>query len=571
MAICFLGTPAGAQEPPPEDTLAVDTVAAPDTDTIIHHLQPFPQHVSPGWTAGVWVWDREDLLSGTALTLADLLNQLPGFTVARAGLFALPEAASALGQVGGNIEILLDGMVLDPLQSSALDISRIELNQLRSVRVRRGMQRTRIELETLGPVDPRPFSHIEAGTGDQGSDILRGLFIAPQLLGGSLALGVERLGTDGLLRREPANTFATWLKWSRVMGDYGMAFEMRNSTVQRRGEAPARGEANRTDMVARIRGEPVPGLTAEVLLGRSEEEKKLPLDSLRESSTQMAARTTYQGRHGWVGGALRRRSHEALPALEGEVSAGVRLPGVSLVGEYVEADWHSDVTASSLELRAEAAPVLGVRPVAEWSTGRRGVPFLDDADDEPFLSRRSAQRLGVEYAGNGIRLGVAGLRVRTDQVADFGLELGAMPERYPGGLVRGLELAAEVPLGWEPLSMQASFTGWLPGDSRWIYLPATRLRAAITYHHLPLPSGNLEFNSRLELQHRGVMDVATAMGPANVPGSMGLDFHLQVRVIDVRAFIRWENITHRLDDQDYPGRTFPGQRIFWGIKWHFWN
>jgi len=39
----------------------------------------------------------------------------------------------------------------------------------------------------------------------------------------------------------------------------------------------------------------------------------------------------------------------------------------------------------------------------------------------------------------------------------------------------------------------------------------------------------------------------------------------------VRALVRWENLTNRPDLADLPGRTLPGQRVFYGVKWQFWN
>ena len=56
-----------------------------------------------------------------------------------------------------------------------------------------------------------------------------------------------------------------------------------------------------------------------------------------------------------------------------------------------------------------------------------------------------------------------------------------------------------------------------------------------------------------------------------VPGLTSLDFNLTIRILDLHAFVRWNNILHRLNQQDLPGRIFPGQRAFYGIKWSFWN
>jgi hypothetical protein len=46
---------------------------------------------------------------------------------------------------------------------------------------------------------------------------------------------------------------------------------------------------------------------------------------------------------------------------------------------------------------------------------------------------------------------------------------------------------------------------------------------------------------------------------------------VQVRVLTVHLFIRWENFTLRQRLQDFPGRVLPYTRSVYGVKWIMWN
>jgi hypothetical protein len=54
------------------------------------------------------------------------------------------------------------------------------------------------------------------------------------------------------------------------------------------------------------------------------------------------------------------------------------------------------------------------------------------------------------------------------------------------------------------------------------------------------------------------------------PAVQTLDFLLNVRVVSVRIFVRWENIA--LEDGDvFPDRRILRQRVITGLRWDFYN
>ncbi|HEX7052020.1 MAG TPA: Plug domain-containing protein [Longimicrobiales bacterium] len=554
---------------PPRDSLAADTL--PPVEVVV----PFPRGGAPGWSVGVWEWDREALLATAAVTLADLLERIVGTTPIRSGFIGAPEAVGAWGATAGRVDVVLDGFALDPLAGGSPDLSRIELIHLRRVRVERRLGGLRIELETLAPTEHEPYTMIEAGTGDLDAQVFRGLFMAPRVLGSPLAVGIDRIDSDGLRGQEPADRFTAWLKYGIISGSTGLEFELRQSSMERQvvenGVADVR-EGSRQDWTVRARGAPVPGLTAEGFFGMSAVDGRLTGTDVNAQSAQAGARAAYQGEDAWAAGAVRLRSGAVLPQVEATLSGGARLPArLRVGGDVLLAQWADGPGTVAYGIRSEIGPFAGIRPFVEFSGGERGVPGLPGTGDAPVITDRTAFRAGAEYSRGGLHAGAARVVLRADSLPDFGLPFDGTGRLFPAGELQGWELTGRVPLLWEPLSFEGWYTRW-SGANPWIYIPFESWRAALVYHDSPLESGNLEILARLEGYGRGPMATpAPDAGVTAVPARTSFDFYLQIRVMSVRAFLRWENILHRLDLEDLPGRVLPGQRVFYGVKWEFHN
>lgn len=618
-----------AQDPVPPDTLApdtvvvadtlgIDTLAVPPQDTVAPDtapplpLVPLPD-VPPdtGWAAGVWEWDRAALLASTALTLGDLLERVPSAVVYRSGFLGMPEGLSLLGMNAGRVDVLLDGYVLDPLAAGALDLSRIELVTLERVRVVRRMDGARVELTSASPTSHRPYSRVEAATGYFDTEIFRGLFLAPRFLFGPLGLGIERVETDGLRSREGANRLTLWGTWALTRERWGVQLEGRRSTLEREEGAPLAGELRRSDLVLRGRAEPTAGLVLEAYAGTSSLAPELPEDTLPDEGGESPppdpeepgatlplpdsiSRTAVDGRQVgvraalrrgplWARGAVRHRDADGLPGLAAELAAGGRVAGMlELHGGLDWADWDAE-SAAGWDVRAVAGPFRGVRLVGEYGSGTRGVPFSGDSLLGVRVGERTAWRVGAEVTLPWAQVSGGYVSLSTDSVPGLGLEFDPRADFYDGWVgeddaVTGWEVTGRVRLFWEPLSVRGWFNAF---EGRiWPYLPGRSWNTALVYDHRPLTSGNLQVHARLEQQHRGAVWGRNIEAPgeseefvpeaALLPVLDVVNFHLQLRILDVWAFLRWENILNAQGDI-VAGRPILPQRTFYGVKWQFWN
>jgi hypothetical protein len=567
-----------------QDTVAQDTVPQdtlpPPPDTL-----PTLWRVGrPGWDRGVWEWDRNALLRLPDLSLLQLLERVPGVVPIRVDIVGQAESGSVFGATAGAIRYVLDGFVLDPLVSPTFDPSRFPLLALERVRVERRVGGATVHLETVGPDDPRSESVIEAATGDYGVNLFRGTFLAPRLLGGALGLGFERLAADGFVGS--SNHTATWLKWRWVRDAGGVQVELKQSDMDRSGVDDGLA-GSRTDWAVRARGALGP-VTGEVFAGGSSMEDDRGDVVLREGTPHGGLRL----RGDWAApipidfsAAVRFRDHPRLPSREAEL--GIRMvpiPAVSLEAEAVQGWWSDGDPTGRWEGRAVLGPVLGFSAFAEVSRGGailgEGPGLRMPATVEsapPFRVSRDGLRSGAQWTWRGLVLGAAAIRTSTDAVHPFGLR----PERGWGptgatGEVTGMEATARVPIPRAPFALE----GWyveLDRPTGWLYTPDRQWQAALVYHHLPLPSGNLEIYTRVEHVYRGPM---TAPGASEDGGTLELldvapyrstNAELVIRVHSLRAFLRWSNMRNRPGLVDLPGYGLPGQHILYGVKWEFWN
>lgn len=570
-----------ARPGPMQDSVPQDTVEEPPPPPPrLPKLDP----LGPvGWARGVWEWTRDDLLRLPDVSLLHLLERIPGVVPVRADLANQPESGAVFGAGAGAIQYVVDGFTLDPLASPTLDASRISLLALERVRVERRVTGVTVWIETLAPDDGRTKSVIEAGTGDYGINLFRGLFLSPRLLGGSLGAGFERLSADGFASG-PSNHTVSWLKWTWVQDSAGIQVEYRQSSMDRQGVGDPLVSA-RSDWAVRARRVLGP-VTAEAYVGASSLRNEVGGQDamvIHEGSPQGGVRLgtgidgalPLQARL-----ALRFRGHPRLANQEAEL--GIRAAPTSWLaveGEALQRWWSERPPSGRWTARARLGPVLGLQGFAEVTRG--GTPvgegpelvFIGPTSAGSFQASRDGARAGLHFQLGGLAIGGAALAVSADTVLSFGLDSEPSWGGVAGGEARGYEVMLGLPTGVDPIRLEGWYVG-MDAPPGWFYLPKHNGRLGLVYHHLPLPSGNLELFARLEHIYRGRMNVpGEPEGAAyqQVGTYRATNFELAIRVVTVRAFLRWENLMHRLEQRDLPAYQAPGQRILWGVKWEFWN
>jgi hypothetical protein len=124
----------------------------------------------------------------------------------------------------------------------------------------------------------------------------------------------------------------------------------------------------------------------------------------------------------------------------------------------------------------------------------------------------------------------------------------------------------------------ASIDGWFSHLESAVmrpYAPSNLGRAGLVLHGL-YSGGQLEPRLRIEGQYRGtalVPNVASAASTdwTDVSGHETLNLSVQIRIIDVEAFLIWNNLLENQSAIDIPGASVSIAKLIYGAKWEFRN
>ena len=154
-------------------------------------------------------WDREQLMSSGAQTLADLLDRVPGATGFRTAWLIDQQSSSYLGDFG-RVRVFVDGLPYAPPDRDGrgvLDLTAIQLWAFERCTVERGGAELRVYLRSWRYDKTIPSSRVDVFTGDQDANTFRGFFaqrfgpgLGVQAAGENLSLSNSRTGGDGSRR-----------------------------------------------------------------------------------------------------------------------------------------------------------------------------------------------------------------------------------------------------------------------------------------------------------------------------------------------------------------------------------
>lgn len=609
---------------PPEgmvgDTLPADSLrpASPDSLVAAPRLPALSDPFPTGFGAARWEWGREELLRFHSLSLLELLEDVPGLVVTRTGGFGRPAGVAFLDTGGGRVRLFRDGFEVDPLASAIVDLQHVAVGDLEAVRVERTPGQVRIELSTFQLDDRRPFSRVEAGTGNFEAKILRAIFSRP-VGGRSVVTGAYDLAaTDGFTASEPFSFGSGRLRWTYAHSERaGLQAEYRIGSVERGGDVFAESTSRR-EVFLRGRVRPLSGLTVDALVGRS---SRTPSDSesgtgvgdragladpftVGLSSTQVALRAAYERGPGYLEAAARVRDGDA---------AGLLLPRTELSGRgvfrplawaavegEVGVDRRGGGQVNHLLATARLGPFRGLSVFGSVGGGERWVGTLGDtlelrlredsvvvggvpqprADSMviPVYGSRRADagslRAGAEWAGRGATLGAAFVSSAATLVVPYALPFDYGVAPVDVGAASGFEANASIrlPFWWPTLRLQGWYASWMETGDR-PYLPSQQAKAALEFHGV-FVDGEFEPTLRVEALYRGsaltLEPDGSGYGPLTEPYSM-TNLFLQIRILDVRAFVLYENVLNNRTAEDVPGFLLAGPRTMFGVRWHFRN
>lgn len=601
--------PALAQEPPDSvqagDTLAVaDSLATEEAathdqeadsiagDTIFYNLPTVESRIPAGFVTGIWEWDRDDIMASGANSLTELFQDVPGLITLLGGDYGTPASMSAFSQGGAGYRLVRDGFEVYAFEGGVVDLQSVGLGGIERVRLDRSMGQMIVEMWSHEYDDGRSFSNIEVGTGDLDTNMFRGLYADPTALGGSLGVALERVDTRGRIEGEGGNRTGTWFRYQRHVRDRGgVALEYRRMGTQTK-VSDFTPTTNRTDVTLRATARLADGVVVEAYTGKSSYDVEVgpgEVSSLGGTRTQHGFRLGLDSGNFFAKGAFRLFEGD-LPSRSLDASGGFTRVGWGGVSGRVSQASFNGVTASSVGGRAWIGPTAGVTLFGAYETGdfgSRDAPVQDEPGATPLLpptgivpgiaaiTDRTTYRLGASISGRGMTLSGAALFTESDVALPLGIELDLGSPTDIGVDRRGFEGEVILPTMWDGLRLQGSYQRW---DRQGPFLPKQIYRGSFEFHDVLKETGTLELWASLGVRGHDPMLTFVADDGAGGPGGLATvpffqDWYgrIQVRIVTLRVFIRWENFTLRRNNQNFPERRLPVTRTMFGIRWDLWN
>ena len=585
------------------DSLAV--VAVPDSvsaDTIFYNLPDFSDGIPEGWESGVWDWDLSEIHASTASTLPELIGEVPGLIVLLGGDYGSPASVTAFGAGGGGYRVFRDGFEVYALKGGVVDLARIGLAGIRRVRVERGLAEVRIEMWSHEYLEGRPYSLVEAGTGDLATNMFRGTYADPTAIGGSVALGLERLDTRGPGGDESGGRTASWVRYQLHRGDdAGLAMELRRvGTDSDLDIFPS--SQTRTDWTIRGRARLAEGVVGEAYTGKSSHLVRDERDVYEReggSRTQRGVRLGLERSGAWARGEYRSFGGDDVLTSRLDAQGGFHRAGVGgFAADLSKASWAGESTAAN-RIRAWTEPIGGVLSLfasrESGTFGFRTLPLLDvePAVDstavpaegetaEPFdpgrlfgVTDRTGTRYGATVSLLGASVSAARLEVQADSFAPIGLAPNTNGLFLEGATRKGWEAWASLPTPMTGLRLQGSLQQW---EEPGAYVPEQIYRGSFDFHRV-YKGGNLEWwwtlgvrgHDPMMLPILGEEDAEGFVPLESVPFYQNWYARMQLRIVTVQIFIAWDNFSRRTELQHYPGRVLPITRTMYGIRWTMFN
>ncbi len=585
--------PADTAKVPPSviDTLlpgAPDTVKPVIRDTIKTPLaRPYtPRSTEIG--ANDFHWDRDAMFASGALTLGELLAQVPGVSAMSLGFLPAPQVASWYSDPG-RLRLFLDGVELDPINArngGLHDLATVPLWALEDVRAERTAGDLRVHLRSWRVERTTPTTRTDILTGSENLSLYRGFFgrrfdngFAVQLAGQQYNT-LSRPGIDG-----PALGGMVRLGWARgswsadgtflrqgIDRSAGFRYDL-TQTVSSVGVPNSLPPFTGGDALAyaRIawRDPQVDGPWAQFIAStQTSGEKKgttaATATVAADTADTLSSRSQYTVAAGITRWGLRLSTAERLRIFGGKsyLSPSARveydrrwITVAAFAERAIDSTTRTDVSA-------RYAPFRWFQLGASLSRQT----FKDTARRDPITGARV--EAGVQWRGRWLTGGVVRQSARTLAVPlEFDKTLP--PVNSVAGTATVVGLRAPIAAGWH---LDADVTSW---NAAGPFRPQTESRARLWFDSGFLgrfPRNNFHLTVSGTQEYRSIAYFPKGDDPIGASTAAVSVYSTMIELRISQAIISWQyrNMLNQKYDQ-YPGYILPRLLNVYGVRWEFWN
>jgi len=550
-----------------------------------------PQEISIGRRL---YWPRDSLFATGALTVADLLERIPGLSTYRGGWLPPPQVGSYLGDLR-RVRVFFDGfeqISLDPRTGGILDLTQINLWSAEDATIEQTADEIRVYLRSWRVRNTHTETRTDVSTGDQQTNLYRGFFGARLNSGGAFQFGAQQFGTTppaqfgsstdqvGIILR------AGWAKQKWSIDGFGTRIGRHRGTIIGEtsfdvpGDSIPQTSSTRTDAYFRVGyADPdvdkfwgqamavsshynytglrtpilgVPATAAESALARAS------LDTSRYLTQYIATAGTVQGPFR-ASGIARLYASGTQTIFAPAARASFTTEQVSLTG-YAEAKSADSIARADVTLRVQPFPFVSLLGSAARSTNyNESVNGITTT----YLRGEAGLRIHGLWLIGGI------LRRDSTLIAPAReFDTSYISVRAPGAT--GFEAAVRGTL-WRFIGADVWGVRW--NDSTGAYRPQYQTRSELyvrTNLAKQFPSNNFGLMASIIHEYRSNVHFPSLISsqPSIGTGYRTLSLLLEIRVVS--ATISWQ-FRNMLGERysEIGGFVMPRQMNFYGVRWSF--
>jgi hypothetical protein len=576
--------------PPP--TSAVPIPVKPKTDSTADSLKKQQDSIKPPigrfadpatYEIGPqYEWNRAQLFATGALTVADLLDRIPGAVTFRSGWLATPQTATYNADFR-RVRVFYDGVEMDALDNTTgglLDLSTIQIWTLEHLSIERSASELRLYMRSWRVENTDPYTRVDIATGNEDTNLYRGFYGKRFESGGVLQFGGQQYGVnstrfagagDGLsLLSRVGIARKGWSIDAFVNRTHATRDIQRPAAVS--GSPPILSlDATHTDAYLRaaiggVSNGPWAQATVASLgfKGTTGANRSVGATSQPDTLPRRSSETQFNLSAGYTRGPARLEVQDRLRGLGGTTynSVSGRLDIVTsfaVLSGFAEHDGFRQVNNADAGIRLQPLSFI-----AFAGSVARSVPSSAGVSLPGATSARGEVALRV--FGPWVSAGI----IRADRT------LGLAPVVYDtlllptiAGRTSGGTASIRGPLG-HGFGIDAWITRW---DSTGRYQPEYQSRSEINFANSfrkRFPRGDFDVRTAVVYEYRGHNIFPLSAGDVRTGASKTLSALLEIRILRAVVSYQQRNIL-AYQHEIIPGFEMPRVLAIYGVRWEFWN
>ncbi|MDQ8164253.1 MAG: Plug domain-containing protein [Gemmatimonadota bacterium] len=535
-------------------------------------------------------WTRAELFSSGALTVAELLERIPGVTRMAAGFIQAPSALAWHGDAGA-VRLYVDGIEredLTPRNAGVPDFQLIPLWSFEEVAVEETPGELRVHARTWRVQRTTAETRADVLTGSENLNLFRGFFGKRSANGLALQVAAQQAGTVSRPGMD-GDALGSLVRLGWAGGDWsaditslrqginrsaGARYFIPPATLQPKALPAFVGSSSLTYFRAGWRQPSLAGAWVQ-FVAASVAAALTPNNAASSSGTTQPAAdsadtTASQGQYAFTGGLNRE-------LLRGQFRLSGTMRGRSQGGEFtfapsVRAEW------------ADARAQISLRTERRY-TGTSTWDVRGAASPLPWLRVSAAAGVTEPMAGGGTRVGqsadvafrwrdrwIGGGMVKLASAAVPGLvefDSAAIGATSPAGTA--FKVAATGPV-WRGWNASTELARWTASSS---YRPQIEAHSRVWFASgfaNRFPKSNFHLSVGLVHDYRSQLYVPKGDDPIGQFASAFSVFGSQLEIRIASAVISWDyrNMAGT-NFETFPGYLMPRIASVYGIRWEFWN